>query len=58
MKIQPTDEIMNVLQEIAVLKNMNVSQVSENVLELYSNKYLKMVKDAQIAAKNVKKHYD
>lgn len=58
MKLQPTDEVMSVLEEIAELKNMDVVQVSEKVLELYSSKYLKMIRDAKSAAQNAVNRYD
>lgn len=58
MDIKPTDKTMTILNEIAKLKNMNVMQVSEKILEIYSTQYLKMVQDAKRAATNAENRYD
>jgi len=58
MKIKPTKETMDILNEIADLKNMEMTQAAEKVLEIYSSNYLNMITDAKKAAKNATDHYD
>lgn len=58
MKLHLADETVKQLQEIAEIKDMSINEVASKVLDLYSRKYLKMVKDARKAAKNARERYD
>lgn len=58
MKLNLKDETVKQLQEIAEIKDMSINEVASKVLDLYSRKYLNMVKDARTAAKNARKRYD